>query len=216
MKRKVNNGNGLLPGGCWFLFKHILWHSPESTFSGSAQVTVLYKEFENNASKIIATFLMGHWVNITDFDLVIHRGSKELNGYVYLYVKLFLHSPHTHLSVFVPILAYFEWRICYLLLNTKVWVLCKVGYVPQLHLKLTSHEISFDLNTRFNCPIILKRCTEHGNDQWKTQNHWVICIVGFITVCRCGVSQRGSKIMSRYKGGKVSRPELVQVMAIGL
>ena len=45
--------------------------------------------------------------------------------------------------------------------------MCNIGYPSETHLKLKSREISFVHNTRFNCPIVLKFCTEHGN-----QNDW--------------------------------------------
>ena len=45
-----------------------------------------------------------------------------------------------------------------------VWGVCNMGYTSETHFKLKSREISFVHNTRFNCPIILKLCTEHGSD----------------------------------------------------
>ena len=55
-------------------------------------------------------------------------------------------------------------------------VLCNIGYPPETHLKTKSREISFAHNFRFNCPIVLKFCTEHGSDTAvpcaKFQNDW--------------------------------------------
>ena len=53
---KVGSSNGLLPGStkpwpshqCWFLTSSVLWHSPKSNFTASAQATILYNEFEND------------------------------------------------------------------------------------------------------------------------------------------------------------------------
>ena len=43
-------------------------------------------------------------------------------------------------------------------------VLCNIGYPSETYLKLKCREILFDHNIRFNCPIGLKFCTEHGSD----------------------------------------------------
>ena len=44
----------------WLLVREVLWHSPESNFTMSDQVTILYNEFENHTFKIIATPPRGH------------------------------------------------------------------------------------------------------------------------------------------------------------
>ena len=46
----IGSGNGLLPDDtkplpenqCWILIGKVMWHSPESNFTASAQATVLY------------------------------------------------------------------------------------------------------------------------------------------------------------------------------
>ena len=43
-------------------------------------------------------------------------------------------------------------------------VLCNIAYPSETHLKREFCEISFVRNTRFNCPIGLKFCTEHASD----------------------------------------------------
>ena len=48
--------------------------------------------------------------------------------------------------------------------SNKTGVLCHIGYPFETHLKLKSRAISFVHNIRFNCPIGLKFCTEHGGD----------------------------------------------------
>ena len=41
----------------------VLWSSPKSVFTVSAQVTILYDEFENDNFKCITTSLKGQWVS---------------------------------------------------------------------------------------------------------------------------------------------------------
>ena len=43
-------------------------------------------------------------------------------------------------------------------------VLCNIGYPSETRLKRKSREISFVHDIRFNCPIGLKFCIEHGSD----------------------------------------------------
>ena len=58
------SGNGLLPDGTKplpepmliSLIGEIMWHSPESNFTASAQATILYHEFKNDVFKITANF----------------------------------------------------------------------------------------------------------------------------------------------------------------
>ena len=40
---------------------------------------------------------------------------------------------------------------------------CGIGYPPQTHIKVKSRGISFVNNVHFNCPIVLKFCTEYGS-----------------------------------------------------
>ena len=51
-----------------------------------------------------------------------------------------------------------------------------IGYPSETHLKLKSRKISFANNIRFNRPILLKFCTEHGSITAmlfeKLQNDW--------------------------------------------
>ena len=54
---------------CWLLISEVLWHSPESNFTASAQTTLLYSEFEDYTFKINATFPraneLTHWGRVT-------------------------------------------------------------------------------------------------------------------------------------------------------
>ena len=49
---------------CWLLISKLLWHSPESNFIVSAQVAILYNDFENYKLNIIATSPNGQWLNL--------------------------------------------------------------------------------------------------------------------------------------------------------
>ena len=59
-------------------------------------------------------------------------------------------------------------------------VLCNIGYPSESPLKLKSREILFVHNIRFNNPIVLKFCTEHGSITSvfcsKFQNDWTPAI----------------------------------------
>ena len=48
---------------CWLLISEVLWHSPESNFTVSAQASYLYNQLENYIYKITATFPTAQWVN---------------------------------------------------------------------------------------------------------------------------------------------------------
>ena len=50
---------------CWMLINEVPWYSPQSNFTVSAQVTILYNEFENYIFKMTttATCPRGQWVN---------------------------------------------------------------------------------------------------------------------------------------------------------
>ena len=56
-------------------------------------------------------------------------------------------------------------------------VLCNMGYPSETHPKLKSCGNSFVHNIRFNCPIVLKFCTEHDSITVvlcaKLQNDWI-------------------------------------------
>ena len=47
---------------CWLLISEVLWHSPKSNLTVSAQATILYNEFENYTFKITAISPRGQWV----------------------------------------------------------------------------------------------------------------------------------------------------------
>ena len=47
----------------WFMFKVMLWNSPESNFTSSARASALYYEFEKYAFKITAASPRGQWVH---------------------------------------------------------------------------------------------------------------------------------------------------------
>ena len=49
------------------IIKEVLWHSPESNSTATAQGTVLYNEFKN--VKFATTSLRGQWVNPVSFGL---------------------------------------------------------------------------------------------------------------------------------------------------
>ena len=67
----IGSGNGLLPDGTkllsecqaprhnlnqsWLLISEVLWHSPESNFTVSAQGTIPCNEYENYTFKIVVT-----------------------------------------------------------------------------------------------------------------------------------------------------------------
>ena len=53
-----------------------MWYLPGTNFTMSAQVTVQYKEFENDAIKIFATFLWGQWVKAV---WIYHRKYMKSN-----------------------------------------------------------------------------------------------------------------------------------------
>ena len=46
---------------CWLFINEVRWHSDESNFTASAQVTTLYYEFENYTFKITATASRGQF-----------------------------------------------------------------------------------------------------------------------------------------------------------
>ena len=54
---------------CWLLIREVLWQSPESNFTVSAEAAILCDEFENYTFKITATSLRGQWVNMVFLDL---------------------------------------------------------------------------------------------------------------------------------------------------
>ena len=63
-------GNGLLSDGTKSLpepmlpiISEVLWHSPESNFTASAQTSILHDEFENCTFEITVTSPTSQWVN---------------------------------------------------------------------------------------------------------------------------------------------------------
>ena len=62
----IGSGNGLVPDGTKPLsepmlttINEVLWHSPESNFTASAKVTILYAEFENYTFNIYCHISQG-------------------------------------------------------------------------------------------------------------------------------------------------------------
>ena len=43
-------------GYCWFLIRHVLWHSLESNFAASTRLTMLHNEYESYTFRILPHF----------------------------------------------------------------------------------------------------------------------------------------------------------------
>ena len=65
---------------CWLITKGVLWHSPESNFTGNAQDITLKNEFENYNFKIINPFPRGQRVNLKMHLMISRTGILSISG----------------------------------------------------------------------------------------------------------------------------------------
>ena len=134
------------PNQCWLLINEVLWQSPESNCTSSAQASVLYCEFENYA-------LLSHIPRINElkvtyaFHLIISRGRSYLKGIRYF-------DP-----TFNPVVVWTWWRHqmetfpCY-------WPFVRVtGEFPSHRSATRSFDVFFDL--RLN-----KRLSKQSRRRW--------------------------------------------------
>ena len=72
---------------CWLITSEVLWHSPESNYTVSAQAPILYNKFENYTFKISATSPKGQWVkaNETLLFYLVFPMKFHLNPWEYSY-----------------------------------------------------------------------------------------------------------------------------------
>ena len=102
---------------CWNLIiviiSQVLWHSPEINFTGSAEATILYFEFENHTSEITAKSSRDQWVKfgICDWKYALENVVCCEQPYVF-YPSVLTHWPLENLNViFKKILVIDGWGI---------------------------------------------------------------------------------------------------------